>query len=150
MPKFNPATLKYIRKSRRITQEQLAAKCGVGRDMVSHWERGKHEPCQRNLKKLENVLELPKGELCKSTTEFFNKLFEGNIQLILHTRMEIYQWADEQKDLKHQAFANQTANLLLRELKALQGNLPQPAAPSEAQIAHENLLEEGEEPEWKK
>lgn len=148
MAKFNPETLRFIRKSRKMTQAQLAEKCGVSRDMISHWERGKHTPAKRNLKKLETVLELADGDLCKPLDEFFNSFSADYCYSILESRMRSYEWADNKKDLKSQALANQITKLLLSELKPPHQS-SEPVAPSEAQIIHENLLEAGEEPEWK-
>lgn len=149
MSDFNPATLLFIRKSLKMTQEALSQKCGISRDMVSDWERGKHKPSKRNIKKLENIFELSEGDLCKSPDELFVPLSAHYIPLLLETRMRSYEWADREKDLRHQSLANQTAELLLRELKALRG-YADPAEPTEAQIKHESLLDEGDEPEWKK
>ena len=48
-------TLKTFRQNKGLTQQQLAAKLGVHRNTIGHWERGDHLPDQRGI-----VLDLAK------------------------------------------------------------------------------------------
>lgn len=54
------------RKTKKITQEQLAEKLGVSINAVSKWERGLNLPDVSLM-----------GELCKSLDITLNELFEG-------------------------------------------------------------------------
>ena len=41
--------LKLIRKSRKISQEELAEKLGVSRQSLSKWETGENYPSMQNI-----------------------------------------------------------------------------------------------------
>ena len=51
-------TIREARKSRGLTQEQLAALLHVSRQTVSHWENGRAEPSYDLLKSLADALEM--------------------------------------------------------------------------------------------
>lgn len=42
--KYDASKLRLARKSKKLTQEDLAAKTRVTRTNVCHWEKGKHKP----------------------------------------------------------------------------------------------------------
>jgi transcriptional regulator with XRE-family HTH domain len=56
-------TLAQARRSKSMTQRQLAEKLGVQRTLVSSWERGVHRPGPKNLAKLCEILGVPPDEL---------------------------------------------------------------------------------------
>lgn len=58
--------LKEVRKSKGLTQEELAAKCDVQRTTVTMIETGENLPSVQLAKKLAEVLEI-------DWTEFFNE-----------------------------------------------------------------------------
>ena len=58
--------LKEVRKSKGLTQEELAAKCDVQRTTVTMIETGENLPSVQLAKKLAKVLEI-------DWTEFFNE-----------------------------------------------------------------------------
>ena len=51
------------RKSKEITQEQLAEKLGVSKNAVSKWERGLNLPDASIMQELCNILEISLNEL---------------------------------------------------------------------------------------
>ena len=58
--------LKEVRKTKGLTQEELAAKCDVQRTTVTMIETGENLPSVQLAKKLAEVLEI-------DWTEFFNE-----------------------------------------------------------------------------
>ena len=55
--------IKEIRKSKNITQEQLAEKVGIGTANISYIENGKFAPTIENFEKIADVLEVEPYEL---------------------------------------------------------------------------------------
>ncbi len=55
--------IKEIRKSKNITQEQLAEKVGIGTANISYIETGKFAPTIENFEKIAQVLEVQPYEL---------------------------------------------------------------------------------------
>lgn len=55
--------LPAARKMARLTQEQLAEKCGVAKETVSAWERGISYPNVKNVVKICKVLNLDFDEI---------------------------------------------------------------------------------------
>jgi transcriptional regulator with XRE-family HTH domain len=56
--------LKYLRKLRKLTQQELGDKCGINREMITKYESGAlPEPTVRTLKKLCKALECKSGQL---------------------------------------------------------------------------------------
>lgn len=50
--------LKELRKEKKLTQEELAIKCGVIRQTISEIECGRKKPSIKLAKKLEKVLDV--------------------------------------------------------------------------------------------
>lgn len=48
--------LREVRKSKKLTQQQIADEIGVNRGSYSNWEKGKREPSFENLVKLASIL----------------------------------------------------------------------------------------------
>lgn len=59
-------TIKELRKSKKITQKQLAEKIGKVESTVRMWELGKNKPQPDSLKKLAEVLEVDYLELMRA------------------------------------------------------------------------------------
>lgn len=59
-------TIKELRKSKKITQKQLAEKIGKVESTVRMWELGKNNPQPDSLKKLSEVLEVDYSELMRA------------------------------------------------------------------------------------
>jgi len=57
------------RKELDISQDQLARRLGIERTDLSDWERGKHEPSEANLARLEDALEVERGYLTATCDE---------------------------------------------------------------------------------
>ena len=55
--------LKLIRKSRKISQEDLAEKLGVSRQSVSKWETGENYPSMQNIMCLCTIFKCQINEL---------------------------------------------------------------------------------------
>ena len=55
--------LRYLRRQRDLTQEQLAEAAGISVDLVSNIERGANAPSFATLQLLAKVLKLPVAEL---------------------------------------------------------------------------------------
>lgn len=47
--------LKYLRKQKGLTQEDLAEKLNVSRQSVTKWESGKSLPNLENIKEISNI-----------------------------------------------------------------------------------------------
>lgn len=55
--------IKKLRKTKGLTQEQLAQQLYVTRQLISKWEQGKSLPDIENLKKLASIFEVPLSDL---------------------------------------------------------------------------------------
>ena len=55
--------LKYIRKSRKLSQKELADLINVSFQTISHWESGYTEPSIEQIKKLIAILDSDYEEL---------------------------------------------------------------------------------------
>jgi transcriptional regulator with XRE-family HTH domain len=58
-----PANLRYWRRRRRLTQRQLAGRCGYSQGAVSLLETGVRQPFARTVLKLARALRVPPGRL---------------------------------------------------------------------------------------
>lgn len=74
--------IRDLRKSKKITQEQLAEKLGIGTANISYIENGKFAPSFENFEKLVNIFgiepyELYKFPLQKTNAEIKEELFSA-------------------------------------------------------------------------
>lgn len=74
--------IKEVRKSRGITQEQLAEKVGIGTSNISYIENGKFAPTIENFEKIVQALDVEPYELYmfapqKSRSEIKQELFSA-------------------------------------------------------------------------
>lgn len=74
--------IRELRKSKKITQEQLAEKLGIGTANISYIENGKFAPSFENFEKLVNIFEVEPCELYKfplqkSNDEIKKELFSA-------------------------------------------------------------------------
>ena len=74
--------IRQLRKSRGITQEELAEMLGIGTPNISYIENGKFAPSMENFEKLVNIFDIEPYELYKfphkeSKIEIRNKLFKA-------------------------------------------------------------------------
>lgn len=61
--------LKTLRKSKGITQEELAARLNVVRQTISKWEKGQSVPDAEMLVKLAGIFEVPVSQLLGARIE---------------------------------------------------------------------------------
>ena len=52
------ARLREVRKSKKLTQKELAEQIGIKQNSYSDWETGKNEPSLENLVKLADLFEV--------------------------------------------------------------------------------------------
>lgn len=74
--------IRELRKARKITQEQLAEKLGIGPANISYIENGKFAPSMENFEKIVEIFEVEPYELYKfptseTTKDIKNKLFNA-------------------------------------------------------------------------
>lgn len=58
---YQPEKLKARRKELKMTQKDIADRLGISYQAYSAWERGVKEPSREKVKKLEQILNAPKG-----------------------------------------------------------------------------------------
>lgn len=58
---YQPEKLKARRKELKLTQKDIADQLGVSYQAYSAWERGVKEPSKEKIKRLEQILRVPKG-----------------------------------------------------------------------------------------
>ena len=74
--------IRELRKSKGITQEELAEMLGIGTPNISYIENGKFAPSMENFEKLVNIFDVEPYELYKfpikeSKEEILDKLFKA-------------------------------------------------------------------------
>ncbi|MBR2506217.1 MAG: helix-turn-helix transcriptional regulator [Bacilli bacterium] len=62
--------IKYLRKRKGMTQEELSLICGVTRKYMSDLEVGRRNPTLKTLEKIANGLEIDISELTKGLRSF--------------------------------------------------------------------------------
>ena len=58
---YQPEKLKARRKELKLTQKDIADQLGISYQAYSAWERGVKEPSKEKVKRLEQILRVPKG-----------------------------------------------------------------------------------------
>ena len=97
--------IKTIRKSKGLSQEELAIKLNVVRQTISKWEQGLSVPDSELLVSLSNALDTPVSTLLgeniieqkeDSLKEIAEKLEIINLQLVQkkETKRKIWHWID--------------------------------------------------------
>jgi transcriptional regulator with XRE-family HTH domain len=66
-------TLRELRESRLLTQQEVADACGVRQGTVSGWERGEQRPQFPQLRKLAELFHLSSQEIVKVIDETMAK-----------------------------------------------------------------------------
>lgn len=74
--------IRELRKAKKLTQEELAEKVGIGTPNISYFETGKFSPAIETLQKIAEALEVEIYELymfnpLKSTDEIRKELIEA-------------------------------------------------------------------------
>lgn len=59
--------IRYFRKKRGISQEELANLAGIDRSYLGSVERGERNISSINIKKISSALSVPAGQLLKNT-----------------------------------------------------------------------------------
>lgn len=63
MSKLFSKNLKYLRTTRKISQQQLADKLEIDRSTISKWETGDFDPTVGNVIAIANILGVPVADL---------------------------------------------------------------------------------------
>ena len=85
---YQPDKLKARRKELEMTQKDIADQLGVSYQAYSAWERGVKEPSKEKVKRLEQILKVPKGYFTEiEIVRLYNTLSnEGKKQVVEYTR----------------------------------------------------------------
>lgn len=76
--------ISFLRENAGLTQEQLAGKAFVSRELVSKWETGKSRPDRKMISLLAGVLKVPEREIMdvnESLTEELSSCFPEGAEL---------------------------------------------------------------------
>ena len=91
--------LKFLRKKKGLSQEELAVRLNIVRQTVSKWEKGLSVPDADLLVKLADILEVSVAELlggnipdCEDTNELAEQLSRINEQLAIKNRRSRRIW----------------------------------------------------------
>lgn len=85
---YQPEKLKARRKELKITQKDIADQLGISYQAYSAWERGVKEPSKEKVKRLEQILEVPKGYFTEiEIVRLYNTLSnKGKNQVVEYAR----------------------------------------------------------------
>uniref|UniRef100_UPI00080B40C0 helix-turn-helix domain-containing protein n=1 Tax=Streptococcus salivarius TaxID=1304 RepID=UPI00080B40C0 len=83
-----PEKLKARRKELKMTQKEIADRLGISYQAYSAWERGVKEPSKEKVKRLEQILRVPKGYFTEiEIVRLYNTLSnKGKNQVLEYTR----------------------------------------------------------------
>ena len=83
-----PEKLKALRKELKMTQKDIADQLGISYQAYSAWERGVKEPSKEKIKRLEQILRVPKGYFTETEiVRLYNVLSnKGQNQVLEYTR----------------------------------------------------------------
>ena len=85
---YQPEKLKSRRKELKMTQKDIADQLGISYQAYSAWERGVKEPSKEKVKRLEQILEVPKGYFTEiEIVRLYNTLSnKGKNQVVEYVR----------------------------------------------------------------
>lgn len=85
---YQPEKLKARRKELKMTQKDIANQLGISYQAYSAWERGVKEPSKEKVKRLEQILRVPKGYFTEiEIVRLYNALSDkGQNQVLEYTR----------------------------------------------------------------
>ena len=85
---YQPEKLKARRKELKLTQKDIADQLGISYQAYSAWERGVKEPSREKVKKLEQILNVPKGYFTEiEIVRLYNNLTDkGKNQALSYVR----------------------------------------------------------------
>ena len=85
---YQPEKLKGCRKELKMTQKDIADQLGISYQAYSAWERGVKEPSKEKIKRLEQILEVPKGYFTEiEIVRLYNTLSnKGKNQVVEYAR----------------------------------------------------------------
>ena len=85
---YQPEKLKARRKELKMTQKDIADQLGISYQAYSAWERGVKEPSKEKVKRLEQILRVPKGYFTEiEIVRLYNTLSnEGKNQVVEYAR----------------------------------------------------------------
>ena len=85
---YQPEKLKARRKELKMTQKDIADQLGISYQAYSAWERGVKEPSKEKIKRLEQILRVPKGYFTEiEVVRLYNVLSDkGKNQVLEYTR----------------------------------------------------------------
>lgn len=92
---YQPEKLKARRKERKMTQKDIADQLGISYQAYSAWERGVKEPSKEKVKRLEQILRVPKGYFTEiEIVRLYNTLSnKGKNQVVEYAR----DWVQREK-----------------------------------------------------
>lgn len=85
---YQPEKLKARRKELKMTQKDIADQLGISYQAFSAWERGVKEPSKGKIKRLEQILRVPKGYFTEiEIVRLYNTLSnKGKNQVVEYAR----------------------------------------------------------------
>ena len=85
---YQPEQLKARRKELKMTQKDIADQLGISYQAYSAWERGVKEPSKEKIKRLEQILRVPKGYFTETEiVRLYNVLSnKGQNQVVKYAR----------------------------------------------------------------
>ena len=85
---YQPGKLKARRKELKMTQKDIADQLSISYQAYSAWERGVKEPSKEKIKRLEQILRVPKGYFTEiEVVRLYNVLSDkGKNQVLEYTR----------------------------------------------------------------
>lgn len=85
---YQPEKLKARRKELKMTQKDIADQLGISYQAYSAWERGVKEPSKEKVKRLEQILKVPKGYFTEiEIVRLYNTLSnKGKNQVVEYAR----------------------------------------------------------------
>ena len=91
---YQPEQLKARRKELKMTQKDIADQLGISYQAYSAWERGVKEPSKEKIKRLEQILRVPKGYFTETEiVRLYNTLSnKGKDQVVEYTRNLVHQF----------------------------------------------------------